>query len=414
MNTTIEKAMAQTLRLFVLAAVGSCIPGFAASEAHLPPSYQVYSGSTHAHTVYTWSHGEQWAKTPAPRMSVMGAVSYPSTNNVAKANWQNVQGSPAAHYALAKSSSYDFFTTTDHSQEAALQPVSPTNAAWLDIKRAAAAATGPRFVGLPGFEHSENNGPGGKGHLNIINSAEYLNALSSGVDLPCVYKWLKTARPNGEGPVVASFNHPGPRQYDDWAYRDPEVTDIVTMLEVINSNKAQPARYAAFLAALDKGWKVAPVAGGDNHGFSGIRQHAARTFVLASGLTKAALLDAMKHRRTYAALEKNIQCRYTVNGAIMGSTLDRPGEFKFDIVVSDPDTDDPKDKITKVDIVKDGGAIVQSYSPSPSYTVAWKAAINDSTNRYFFVRVWNAGGGDTPEADPAKPVAWLAPVWTGR
>ena len=133
MNTTIEKVTTQTLRIFVLAAVGNWAQGFAASEANPPPSYQVYSGSTHAHTVYTWSHGEQWAKTPAPRMSVMGAVSYPSTNNVAKSNWQNVQGSPAAHYALAKSSSYDFFTTTDHSQEAALQPVSPVTGRLVNV-----------------------------------------------------------------------------------------------------------------------------------------------------------------------------------------------------------------------------------------------------------------------------------------
>jgi hypothetical protein len=43
-----------------------------------------------------------------------------------------------------------------------------------------------------------------------------------------------------------------------------------------------------------------------------------------------------------------------------------------------------------------------------------RTCINDATNRYFFVRVWNAAGGETPQADPAKPMAWLAPVWTGR
>ena len=32
----------------------------------------------------------------------------------------------------------------------------------------------------------------------------------------------------------------------------------------------------------------------------------------------------------------------------------------------------------------------------------------------WLVRVWNAGGGDAPGADPAKPVAWLAPVWIDR
>jgi len=44
----------------------------------------------------------------------------------------------------------------------------------------------------------------------------------------------------------------------------------------------------------------------DNHGFYGISHNTSRTFVLATNLTKVAILEAMKHRRTYAALDKNI------------------------------------------------------------------------------------------------------------
>jgi hypothetical protein len=331
-----------------------------------------------------------------------------------KPNWQKLQGAPSEHFALAKANGFDFYVTTDHSQEAGFQPVSATNANWLTTRRDAAAATDSRFVALAGYEHSENNGPHGTGHLNVINSSQYLNALSPGTDLQYFYRWLKTVPPDGDGPVVATFNHPGLRQYDDWAYRDAEVTDIITMFEVLNSNKAKPGRYAAYLRALDKGWKVSPVSGLDNHGFGGIKQLASRTFVLATNLTKVAILEAMQHRRTYASLEKNIQCRYTVNGSIMGSTLDRTNTFQFNITINDPDTDRPADKITKLDVVKDGGSIVQSFNPPPSHSIHWTPLINDETNKYFFVRVWNAGGGDTPEANSKEPVAWLAPVWTGR
>jgi hypothetical protein len=218
---------------------------------------------------------------------------------------------------------------------------------------------------------------------------------------------------------VVSFNHPGPKQYDDWAYRDPEITDIITLLEVINSNNH--IHYQGFINALDKGWKVSPVCGNDNHGLSGISRHKSRTFVLATSLTKAAILDAMKHRRTYASLDNNLRCQYTVNGEIMGSTLDRPAAFKFDISVSDPDVGNPKDKITKIDIVGDGGTVVQTFTPTPDWSVRWTPTIDNATNHYFFVRVWNAGGGDAPGVgpdhpapDPTKPIAWLAPVWTGR
>jgi len=383
------------------------VPTTARADAALP-QYHIYAGNTHSHTANTWSHGEQYAKATEAGTS----KKVRSKGKVLKPDWQKYQGPPSAHYALAKSKGYDFYITTDHSREAAFQPPSCNNAAWVAAKRDAAAATDGRLVAIAGYEHSESNGPKGTGHLNIFNSSEYLNALSPGVDLPCLYRWLKSVVPNGEGPVVASFNHPAPRGYNDWAYRDPQVTDVITLLEVINSNNR--IHYAAFVNALDKGWKVSPVCGLDNHGFWGITRHASRTFVLATAKTKAAMLDAMKHRRTYASLEGNLQCCYTVNGAIMGSTLNRPESLRFDIAVSDPDVNVPQDRITKVDIVKDGGAVVQSHTPAPSCAVHWSPVINDLTNKYFFVRVWNAGGGDAPGGSPARPVAWLAPVWTGR
>lgn len=423
----------------------------AATEAHTATKvsrsstseYHIYAGNTHSHTSYTWSHGEQWAKSgcrgvplyapdrnfpevhtwapegnqpprgSCPAMIIIGSSQYPGPYSELKPDWKRFQGPPSEHFALAKKNGYDFYATTDHSQDSIFQPPSRSNAAWVDTKRAAAEATTSEFVAIAGYEHSENNGPNGVGHINVFNSDAYLNALDPGIDLQTLYKWLKTAKPNGSGPVVASFNHPGPEQYNNWDYRDPQVTDIITMLEVINSdNKIHEQE---FINALDKGWKVSPVDGNDNHGTTGISVQTSRTFVLATSRTKLAILDAMKHRRTYAALDKDIQCRYTVNGAIMGSTLKQPDTFAFNIQISDPDTDQPKDMITKIDIVKDHGEVVQSYIPDKlGYSVSWSPRITDSTSKYFFVRVWNSGGGDAPGAVPEKPVAWLAPVWTGR
>lgn len=420
-----------------LAALISLSPLLFAADAG---EYHIYAGSTHAHTAYTWSHGEHLAKSgcagiivyerkpPAlvsswtdgyvkskngcPGMLVINAYQIPSPQMPVKPDWQKYQGPPSEHFSLAKTNGYDFYATTDHSQEEAFRPKGNEIPEWVSVKRQAAGATDPNFVPLAGFEYSENDGPGGTGHLNVINSAGILNALEPGIDLPYFYKWLEHAASNGDGPVVATFNHPGADQYADWAGRDDKVTDIITMLEVINSNNK--IHYAAFVNALDHGWKVAPVCGNDNHGLSGITRHTSRTFVLAKSKTKAAILDAMKNRRTYAALDKNIQCRYTVNGSIMGSTLHRPSALQFDIDVSDPDTSNPKDKITKIDIVKDHGAVAQEFKPAPGYSVHWTPAIQDTTSKYFFVRVWTAGGGDAEGADPEKPVAWLAPIWTGR
>jgi len=416
--------------MFALAAVS-----FAQTE------YHVYAGSSHAHTAYTWSHGEHLAKSECSGILVFGqnptsplawawsggyvksktgcygiyvinGAQIPSPDMKVKPDWEEYQGPPAKHYSLAKASGYDFYVTSDHSQDIAFQPPSATNPAWMASKKEAEEASDGSFVALAGYEHSENDGPGATGHLNVINSAGMMNALAPGVDLQKFYKWLGTAQANGSGPVVGTFNHPGPEQYGNWEYRDARVTDIITMLEVINSNNK--IHYQAFVNALDKGWKVAPVCGNDNHGLTGIKRNTSRTCVLATARTKNAILDAMQHRRTYATLQRNLECRYTVNGVIMGSTLQRPTVLHFDIAVSSPDTGSTKDKITKIDIVKDHGVVAQEYTAEPGYSVHWAPAIEDSTSRYFFVRVWTAGGGDAPGADPGKPVAWLAPVWTGR
>lgn len=389
-------------------------------ETNAQPVYHIYSGNTHAHTAYTWSHGDQFVNTKKEKGKektsdiyvAPDGAQFPAKSKSVKPDWQKFQGPPSEHYALAKSNGYDFYVVTDHSQEAAFQPPSPTNANWVSTKRMAAEATDTGFVALAGYEHSENNGPNGAGHLNVINSAEYLNAMAPGIDLPYLYHWLETVRPDGEGPIVASFNHAGARQYNNFDYRDAKVTDIITMLEVINSNKK--IHYEAFVSALDKGWKVSPVCGNDNHGFYGITHQTSRTFVLATNLTKVAILEAMKERRTYASLDQNIHCSYTVNGAIMGSTLNGPKRFEFEINVSDPDSTKTRDKITKLDIVKDGGVVAATYAPEPAFSVKWSPTLEDATNRYFFVRVWNAGGGDAPGANPSQPIAWLAPVWTGR
>jgi hypothetical protein len=418
-------------------------PAVAAAQTGPPmPDYRIYAGNLHAHTAYTWSHGEQFAKgecagimvfgpNPAapfafqwadgyvrtkpggcPGIYVINSSQIPAPGMALKPDWEKFQGPPSEHFRRAKAAGYDFYATTDHSQEAAFQPVGENNPAWLKSKQEAEAATTPEFVAIAGYEHSENDGPGGEGHLNVFNSSGMLNALAPGVDLRVFYRWLETAQSNGAGPVVAAFNHPAPDQYNSFAYRTPKVTDVLTLLEVINSNNK--IHYQAFVNALDKGWKVSPICGNDNHGYTGITRQTSRTFVLATSRTKAAILEAMKNRRTYASLDGNLQCRYTANGRPMGSTLERPAALRFDILISDPDQSNARDKITRIDIVSDGGAVVQTYRPEPAYSVRWTPEIAAAGGHYYFVRVWNAGGGDAPGADPANPVAWLAPVWTGR
>ena len=208
-------------------------------QTNLPMAeYKIYAGNTHSHTVYTWSHGEQFAKgdcagimvfapmpsaplayawsdgyvkkkNDCPGIYVINSAQIPAPGMTVKPDWQKFQGPPSEHFRLAKEHGYDFYAVTDHSQEAAFQPVSEANPAWSEIKREATASSGAAFVALAGYEHSENDGPAGEGHLNVLNSEGMLNALAPGVDLPYFYKWLETAKPtwrrSGGGVVQPSY-----------------------------------------------------------------------------------------------------------------------------------------------------------------------------------------------------------------
>jgi hypothetical protein len=342
------------------------------------PIFNVYRGNTHSHTTYTSSHGLK-----------------PPDN-----------GPPNEHHARAKAAGFDFYVTTDHSQEVAFEPTGVNNPAWVDTKRAAAEASDPTYLGLAGFEHSENNGgPNpGQGHINVINSNAYLDALEKGIDLPFLYRWLATAAPNGSGlPVVASFNHPGVGQYREYGYRTDAVTDIITMIELING--ARTSYESSYREANNYGWKVAPTVGLDNHAFWGITNLDARVGVLATGRTKAEILDAMKNRRTFASYDRNLTLRYTANGLVMGSTLSKPPSIKFVITADDPDTSDEGDRLTLLEIVDPFGQVVASTTLSGYSTVWTPPAIPVLDRKYFYVRVTNAGSGNVP-------MAWAAPVWT--
>src|SRR5215510_4306871 len=174
------------LRYWTPIACGALLVGVCSIGQVQPPAaeYHIYAGSTHAHTSDTWSHGDQFNKNGCAGIMVYGpdrasppaftwtdgyvkskegcagifvinGFQYPSPSVTVKKDWKEYQGPPSVHYGLAKSNGYDFYVTTDHSQEAAFQPVSAANPVWLASKRDAAAATDKRFLALAGFEFSE-------------------------------------------------------------------------------------------------------------------------------------------------------------------------------------------------------------------------------------------------------------------
>lgn len=259
-------------------------------------SYRLFMGNTHAHCRYSGD-----------------AV-------------QTDENSVENHFRLAKANGYDFYCVTDHSQYESYTPQ-----AWEHIKAAADAATDASFVAIRGYEHSENNGPGAKGHQNVYNSSDYLNALAEGIDMPYFHNWLADAANAG---AVVSMNHPGKEQYGGFACYNEQARPHIRLIELINGTDDY---HESFLAALAKGWKVSPVAGCDNHATKPIAAWQPRTGVAAKKLTRESLLEAMAAGRTYATYDKNLRLLYYVNNHVMGSEIRTSAdELTFEIEASDP------------------------------------------------------------------------------
>lgn len=333
---------------------------FASQMLFAGETYQIYFGGTHGHTAK--SDGEQTA---------------------------------TDHYRIAKQFGFDFYSITDHGL--AKYP-GFTQASYNSTKDEANEATDATFVALYGYEHSENDGPNGTGHYTVMNSDGYLDATGSQYPIPYFYDWLVN---NQTSKVACGFNHPGSGSYNSFDYLTPARRDAITMLEVINSGNLH---YDAFLFALNKGWRVAPIAGIDVHSVMRITNpsHLYRTGVLVPSLTRDSILDAMRARRVYATWDQNLKLTMRANGQIMGSVMAMPSSLSFEIVVSDPDTGDANDRITKIELCGNNGTVLASQNFS-AHSVTWNPTATPVAG-YYFVRVYAADKTDSA-------IAYSAPIW---
>ena len=324
----------------------------------------------------------------------------------------------SAAYAAALAGQIDFFGTTDHSH----YPYGAgftTAESWADTLAVADKYYHPGvFATLPGYEQWLPWMT--VGEMNIYNTTELygdpFNPAGNGGNnghkhgvvrlVPDLYDWLAA-----EG-AVGQWNHPDYYGGDtsnnyDWyqfGFYTPLRDQAVSMIEIWNEITYENA----YLRALDAGWHVLPSANSDTHYADWITGCDVRTVLLARNLTRQDLVDAMRHSRGYATEDKNLEIRYTLGGAVMGSILAPKSSYQASIHISDPDL--MGDKIKLVEIVADGGEVVASKSFDAN-TVTWAPVLSSvDGQRYYFVRVTTASDFWGNEG----VTAWTAPVWTGR
>ncbi len=277
-----------------------------------------------------------------------------------------------AHDHARHISKLDVFSLTDH-----LELVDDTE--WLDMREAAwDASEDGQFVSIPGLEWTKKIG-----HINIFDP----QTNHWPTELADFYKAAADAG------VVCKFNHPGDGKqvFDGLAYSQTG-DKAVQLMEVRRPNEEQ-----AYLRALKLGWHIAPDGSDDTHGPTWGSRFA-WSGILAPGLSKRNILDALKNRRCYSTLDRDCILVFKVNGATMGDIIPEPVRtVRVVVAVNDPN---PDDTMTRIELFEDGG-VIETDEPGANRR-RWKIERTpEPGEHYYFVKITQEDGN----------MVWSAPVW---
>ncbi|GIP36092.1 hypothetical protein J2TS4_53020 [Paenibacillus sp. J2TS4] len=259
-----------------------------------------------------------------------------------------------------------------------------------------------KFITLPGTEVTWYDGAG---HINLFNAAWFARTHGQGADgtwgwgdikydLPTFY-----ARLAQDPDAIAQFNHP--RTSGDWSFFEfkhynKDVDRNLNMMEYKSSGNFEP-----YIKALDRGWHISPVFGGDEHkgNWGTVQPHV--TGIWADHLSRDGLYEAMRNRRTYVSFDRNLEMTVSANGQMMGAILPADtNEIHLYILINDPDANDPLDKVV---VYKNSGEMVKEYTNIASNQFTIEETFPSEDGDYFIVRAFQADGEE----------AISAPIWIG-
>ena len=341
---------------------------------------------------------------------------------------------PADYFAAGKAENLDFMGSSDHSDNVDLpytlsvycirnlmacleaDKISPSDAyrKWPATLEQANLATTSAFTAFRGFEWTSDL----YGHINVYFSKNVSNAKLDGGTPEFLWRWLLTSPTTGGGSDgIATFNHPGAKSdsnnpsalnWNDFAYRpsvDPQMVGIETFNDQTDygsvPSKGNPPPEGWYARALDRGWHLGAIGAedlGHNLDDNWGGPNRAKTVILATGRTAAAIKSAMLERRFYAIKRAGIRMTYTLNDRPMGARFDAaPGsQLHIEASVSAP----AEGSDLHLDVITSGGQVVATGGPSISTDVS-----ASSQQRYYYVRVRKGSG-------PGEPIAYSSPIWT--
>jgi hypothetical protein len=327
----------------------------------------------------------------------------------------------------------DFLALTEHNHAEALGPdnegIGKTPALYNGpddrslIKTAQRMTEDGRFVALYGQEFSTISSGN---HVNVFDVGQVIDVQKGRFDLLLTH--LASNLDSAGRPAVIMLNHPKnslevePKEYgrDDFPSEAEWVRRMgaqARLIQIINGpgqargENLRPARpdEDAYFKYLNLGFKVAPTADQDNHEENWGSATPARTAIVATELTKASVLDALRMRHVYATEDRNLRIIIKVNGRLCGDVISPSPAGQLSIQYRITDDDEPNAEYA-IQVFRDavGGPTARMVT-SVTAEEDGEGTIEDigvgGQPQYIFFKVVQFNH------DGSEEYAWTAPVW---
>lgn len=259
----------------------------------------------------------------------------------------------------------DYFSTSNHW-------IYMTDPEWDSIKAVADKYNEDGvFTTFWGFEYESIGGD-----LTIINTDDY----STVSDPLC--PWLDTQ--NG----IAFINHPYGVHYALFDNSPP--CDRIVGMELFNKTDGfdvyyYPVNY--FADANSRGWKIGASGSDDNHKGTWGKRTDWRMAILSKHLSRPELFAAMRVRRFYSTLDKNLALSFKIDSVEMGSTI---GSGVRNVKIQA--RDDYGDPFTKVMLFRNGQELY-TWNIYTSF-VDLTQPIDTYGEEFYYVKVTQADGDE--------------------
>lgn len=290
-------------------------------------------------------------------------------------------GTPVEAYDYARNQAdLDFFGVSDHAEQIDDSEYQYT------MQVADSLNVDNRFVTFYGFEWSHPT----QGHIQITNCSELCSANDAGTNtLDKFLNWIR------ERECIAFFNHPGTQNStnEEFDHFQNIPTNKFVGIELWNKNRDFQQFYyndgyyrndnglSYWDEALVRNWRLGAYGSDDNHQATWGTRNDFRTAVLADNLNRKEIYLALKARRFFTTLDKNIALSFKIDNSEMGSIVES-GSSSLQIEAFDQD----REIFTTVRLFKNGIELSVWNINSTNINISTELEITDGDFYYIIVQ----------------------------